>query len=139
MCIQAITPTHASSASASISARRIAAVSVSTGLLHDVHRHVVGAVEDPATSPALAATWSIVSSPYRCWLPVRNQISRESYGALIGWALLAVDVLVPVVEGSTSAGAMATGSPSWRARCTVRATSSTMTAAFTRPSGRPCR
>ena len=81
-----------------------------------------------------SATWSSVSSPYRPWLPVRNQISTLCGRVMRCSSVvesLAVDVLVAVVERSTSAWAIGTGSPSWRAMCTVRATSSHITAALT--------
>ena len=63
VCIHAITPTQASSDSASIRARRIAAVSVSTGLA--TTRTGTSAEESSARtmSAALAATWSMTSGP----------------------------------------------------------------------------
>ena len=63
VCIHAITPTHASSLSASSSARRIAAVSVSTGLLTTRTGTSADASSARTMSPALAATWSRTSGP----------------------------------------------------------------------------
>jgi len=50
---------------------------------------------------------------------------------LLGSLGLAVDVLVAVEEGVDEVRRDGSGSPSWRARCTVRATSSHSTAALT--------
>jgi hypothetical protein len=74
VCIHAITPRQVSSAVASRHTRRIAPASVSTGF------HTTSQGISPAPSSRLAicracpATWRSTSSPYRCWLPVRNQI-----------------------------------------------------------------
>ena len=71
-----------------------------------------------------------VSAPYRSWLPVRNQTCWRVAGACghraVLASVLAVDVLVAVVERvDRRPAAIGIGSPSWRAMCTVRATSST--------------
>ena len=63
VCIQAITPTQASSDSASSSARRIAALSVSTGLATTRTGTSDEASRTRTMSAELAATWSMTSGP----------------------------------------------------------------------------
>ena len=63
VCIHAITPTHASSAPASMRARRIASVSVSTGLATTRTGTSAEALKARTMSAVLAATWSITSGP----------------------------------------------------------------------------
>ena len=63
VCIHAMTPTQASSDSASISARRIAAVSVSTGLVTTRTGTSSELSRARTMSAALAATWSRTSGP----------------------------------------------------------------------------
>ena len=73
VCIHVITPMQSGSALASSITRRIAAASVSTG------RPTISADSPPEAESMpwicadCSATWSRVSGPYRCWLPVRNQ------------------------------------------------------------------
>src|SRR4051812_29652902 len=93
VCIQAITPVHESSALASSRTRRMAPASVSTGF-HTTSYGMSGALSSClAISVDCACTWARMSSPYRPWLPVRNQI-RDMYAS----SALAVDVLVAVVQ-----------------------------------------
>jgi hypothetical protein len=77
VCIQAMTPMQASSARASRQVRRMASASFSTGLATTR----TGTCSEPAsrrtTSADCSATCRSVSSPYRSWLPVRNQTSRS--------------------------------------------------------------
>ena len=74
VCIQAITPTHESSALASIIVRRIASASLRTGL-NTISNGIASEASSVRTiSPDCSATWASTSSPYRVWLPVRNQI-----------------------------------------------------------------
>ena len=80
VCIQAITPTHSSEA---LAARQAAAMlsddltiglkTTRTGIESDLSRAL-------AITPAFAATWPRTSSPYRSWLPVRNQTSYSPSG-----------------------------------------------------------
>src|SRR5690606_33303626 len=82
---------------ASSIARRIDSESFRTGF----HTILAGTSADAssacATSVDCCATWRSVSSPYRSWLPVKNQISCVLY-ALAMMSLLSVDVLVALVE-----------------------------------------
>ena len=78
VCIQVMTPMQALEAPASTQASRISSGPVRVGL------HTTRAGSCPLASRYLAiscecaATWARVSLPYRCWLPVRNQISFGS-------------------------------------------------------------
>src|SRR3954471_20832074 len=110
VCIQATTPMHSSDAVASRHARRIASAVVRTG--RQTRRTPSCSESTSAISRDWSSTWRSVSSPYRAWLPVRNQISTSSWLGMrsprvgcwlsslrghVGGAL-AVDVLVAVVQ-----------------------------------------
>ena len=75
VCIHTITPAQVSEELASRHSRRIDSASVSTGF------HTIRSGISAASSRRSAicrdwwATCASVSSPYRCWLPVRNQTS----------------------------------------------------------------
>ena len=85
VCIHAITPITGSSAFASSTVRRIASASVRTGFQTMLHRHRRGVGELRGDLPATARPpGASVSSPYRCWLPVRNQTSKSSCGGRCG-------------------------------------------------------
>ena len=73
VCIQAVTPMTLSSALASMSARRMPSASLSTGF-HTSFTGTCGA-SSACTARLCSSTWRRVSSPYRPWDPVRNQIS----------------------------------------------------------------
>ena len=75
VCIHVIRPTHAGSAFASAASCRIPSEPVSTGLA--TMRTGIDADSSSAAAicRAWSATWSSVSGPYRCWLPVTNQTS----------------------------------------------------------------
>ena len=112
----------------------MASASVSTGF----HTTVAGMASVPSSVAAIdrdwATTWLTTSSPYRPWLPVRNQTSAGADGLVMGDSFggpLAVDVLVAVVEAVDVALVQRCGAPSCRAMWTVRATSSSITAALT--------
>ncbi len=78
VCIQAIRPTQPSSALASRQIRRIAPASVRTGFHTTRTGMSVPSSRASAICRDCSATWRNVSSPYRPWLPVRNQTSRPS-------------------------------------------------------------
>ena len=79
VCIQPTRPTHASSALASSTARRIASDEVRTGF-HTTSGTTAWALpSSSATCRDCSATWASVSSPYRPWLPVRNQICVRAH------------------------------------------------------------
>ena len=121
-------------------ARRIASASVSTGFQTTSAGHVAGVVER-ARRPAgdcsatccerLLAVQALAAGEEPDLAAVRT-------GAVIGGSSV---VAVRRRSGSgrrarrCRACAMGTGSPSWRARCTVRATSSRITAALTAAAG----
>jgi hypothetical protein len=75
VCIHAVTPMTESSELASRAVRRMASESVRTGF----HTIRTGTEDEALSWLAISWDWAATcfrtSSPYRCWLPVRNQTS----------------------------------------------------------------
>ena len=75
VCIQQTRPTQAGAALASTMSWVTASGVVRVGLGTTRQGRAAEASRAAAIAFALRATWARVSSPYRCWLPVMNQIS----------------------------------------------------------------
>ena len=80
VCIQAMSPMHRSLAFASAIAAAMPSAERSTGRA-TMRTGIAGAASRAATiSCESSATCSSAASPYRSWLPVKNQTSRGSIG-----------------------------------------------------------
>ena len=75
VCIHRINPTHISVALASRHSPRISSGVVSTGWNTTVTGIPFSFANEAAIACECCATCCNVSGPYRCWLPVQNQIS----------------------------------------------------------------
>src|SRR5262249_9175979 len=75
VCIHATTPTQLPAVFASRQSCRIDSGLLTTGLCTTRTGIAASASSEPATSRACSSTWWSASSPYRSWLPVRNQTS----------------------------------------------------------------
>ena len=77
VCIQAITPTHDSSALAASSTLRMESGSDCTGKARTRSGSSADSPSAAASVALCSATCASASGPYKCWLPVRNQTSRS--------------------------------------------------------------